>query len=295
MKKYNRRYKDSVFVDLFSNDRTAKTNFLSLYNTLQLPDTKYNAITSLKNMRLTQTMYMGFANDVSYLVDNKIIVLAEHQSTINPNMPIRCLEYIARLYEQLYESKEKYHRKLLSIPTPEFYVFYNGVASYTGNPILKLSNSFINKQKTEYALELSVKVVNINYHKDNQLLKNCKILRGYSLFIETVRHHIAVDREHGFDNAIKECIKKDILREYLQRKSKEVINMLIGEYDYDTDIAVQREESFDIGLKQGKAEGLRQAKLETVKTMLTMGYPLDDICKITSLSPTEVSAIGRNL
>ena len=73
MKKYNRRYKDSVFVDLFSNDRTAKTNFLSLYNTLQLPDTKYNATTSLKNIRLMQTMYMGFANDVSYLVDNKII------------------------------------------------------------------------------------------------------------------------------------------------------------------------------------------------------------------------------
>ena len=157
--------------------------------------------------------------------------------------------------------------------------------------IIKLSDSFINKQKTEYALELSVKVVNINYHKDNQLLKNCKILRGYSLFIETVRRHIAVDREHGFDNAIKECIQKDILREYLQRKSKEVINMLIGEYDYDTDIAVQREESFDIGLN----EGLRQAKLKTVKTMLTMGYPLDDICKIASLSPTEVSAIGRNL
>ena len=128
MKKHNRRYKDSVFVDLFSEDKTAKTNFLSLYNALH--GTEYQSTTILKNIRLKQVLYMSFANDVSYLIDNKIIVLAEHQSTINPNMPIRCLEYIARLYEQLYKSKEKYNRKQLAIPTPEFFVFYNGKQPY---------------------------------------------------------------------------------------------------------------------------------------------------------------------
>lgn len=128
MKKHNRRYKDSVFVDLFSEDKTAKTNFLSLYNALH--GTEYQSTAILKNIRLKQVLYMSFANDVSYLIDNKIIVLAEHQSTINPNMPIRCLEYIARLYEQLYKSKEKYNRKQLAIPTPEFYVFYNGKQPY---------------------------------------------------------------------------------------------------------------------------------------------------------------------
>ena len=105
MKKHNRRYKDSVFVDLFSEDKYAKNNFLALYNALH--DTDYRSTGILKNIRLKQVMYMSFANDVSYLIDNKLIVLAEHQSTVNLNMPIRCLEYIARLYEQLYESKEK--------------------------------------------------------------------------------------------------------------------------------------------------------------------------------------------
>ena len=288
----NRKYKDSVFVDLFSEDEKAKENFLSLYNALH--GTKLTAAAQLKNVRLDQVLYMTFYNDVSYLVDNKIIVLAEHQSTINPNMPLRCLEYISRLYETLFESKEKYSRKLLNIPTPEFYVFYNGKQPYTTNSVLKLSDSFT-QTHDEYALELSVKVININYDKASEILKRCKPLKQYSLFVDAVRRNIAVDKEHGFEKAIKECIQNDILREYLQRKAKEVLNMLIGEYDYDTDIAVQREESFDMGLAEGEArgrsEGSRQAKLETAKTMLTMGYPLVDICKISGLTTDEVEAI----
>jgi len=290
MKKHNRRYKDSVFVDFFSEDRTAKANFLALYNALH--GTDYQSTAILKNIRLKQVLYMSFANDVSYLVDNKIIVLAEHQSTINPNMPIRCLEYIARLYEQFYKSKEKYSRKQLAIPTPEFYVFYNGKEPYRGDSLLKLSDSFT-QTHDEYALELSVKVVNINYDKASEILERCKPLKQYSLFVDAVRRNIAVDKEHGFEKAIKECIQNDILREYLQRKSKEVLNMLIGEYDYDTDIAVQREESFDMGLAEGEARGSRQAKLETAKTMLTMGYPLVDICKISGLTTDEVESIGN--
>ena len=284
MKKHNRRYKDSVFVDFFSEDRTAKTNFLALYNALH--GTDYQSTAILKNIRLKQVLYMSFANDVSYLVDNKIIVLAEHQSTINPNMPIRCLEYIARLYEQFYKSKEKYSRKQLAIPTPEFYVFYNGKEPYRGDSLLKLSDSFT-QTHDEYALELSVKVVNINYDKASEILKLCKPLEQYSLFVDAVRRNIAVDKEHGFEKAIKECIQNDILREYLQRKSKEVLNMLIGEYDYDTDIAVQREESFDMG----RLEGSLQAKLETARLMKQANCEIPFIAKMTGLTQAEVESI----
>ena len=294
MKKHNRRYKDSVFVDFFSEDRTAKANFLALYNALH--GTDYQSTAILKNIRLKQVLYMSFANDVSYLVDNKIIVLAEHQSTINPNMPIRCLEYIARLYEQFYKSKEKYSRKQLAIPTPEFYIFYNGKQPYTTNSLLKLSDSFT-QTHDEYALELSVKVVNINYDKASEILERCKPLKQYSLFVDAVRRNIAVDKEHGFEKAIKECIQNDILREYLQRKSKEVLNMLIGEYDYDTDIAVQREESFDMGLAEGKslglAEGSHQKALETAKNLLQFGLSREKIAQATGLTQEEVESIGN--
>ena len=81
-------------------------------------------------------------------------------------------------------------------------------------------------------LELIVSVTNINYNKDSQILRTCKPLKEYTLFVETVRRHTRLDSENGFKNAIKECIQNDILREYLQRKSREVMNMLIAEYDY---------------------------------------------------------------
>ena len=81
----NRKYKDSVFVDLFSEDEKAKENFLSLYNALH--GTNLQLSCPVENIKLDNVMYMNIVNDVSCLVDNKIIVLAEHQSTINENMP----------------------------------------------------------------------------------------------------------------------------------------------------------------------------------------------------------------
>ena len=298
MRKHNRHYKDSVFVDLFSSDRTAKNNFLALYNALY--NTNYQSTAILQNIRLKQTMYMSFANDVSYLVDNKIIVLAEHQSTVNPNMPLRCLEYVTRLYEHIQNPRDRYSRALKKIPVPVFYVFYNGRENIPAQKILRLSDSFIKQPETP-TLELVVKLININYDKDSQILKSCEPLGQYSRFVEAVRRHIAVDKEHGFENAIKECIKNDILREYLQRKSREVVNMLIAEYDYDTDIAVQREEASRIafaegreqGITQGISQGSRQKSLEIAKTMLTMHYPFEDICKISGLSPEEVRSISN--
>ena len=297
MRKYNRRYKDSVFVDLFSNDRTAKDNFLALYNALY--NTNYQSTDILKNMRLKQTMYMSFANDVSYLVDNKIIVLAEHQSTVNPNMPLRCLEYVTRLYEHIQNPRDRYSRALKKIPVPVFYVFYNGRENIPAQKILRLSDSFIKQPETP-TLELVVKLININYDKDSQILKSCEPLGQYSRFVEAVRRHIAVDKEHGFENAIKECIKNDILREYLQRKSREVVNMLIAEYDYDTDIAVQREEASRIafaegreqgitqGISQGISQGSRQAKLETAKLLKQLGDSVQKIMQVTGLSKADV-------
>ena len=95
MSKHNRRYKDSVFVDLFSEDEKAKENFLSLYNALH--NTNLQLSCPVENIRLDNIMYMNIINDISCLVDNKIIVLAEHQSTINENMPLRFLQWAGRL------------------------------------------------------------------------------------------------------------------------------------------------------------------------------------------------------
>ena len=284
----NRKYKDSVFVDLFSEDEKAKENFLSLYNALH--GTKLTAAAQLKNVRLDQVLYMTFYNDVSYLIDNKIIVLVEHQSTINPNMPLRCLEYISRLYETLFESKEKYSRKLLNIPMPEFYVFYNGDETYPSDKTLKLSDAFIEKT-VKPNLELTVKIININQQNHHPLLKNCKTMYEYTIFVETVRRWKKTDPQNGFQKAIEECIANDILRDYLKRKTKEVLNMLLAEYDYETDIAVQRAEEREIAFAEGISQGVYQNKLETAKNLAEMGFAVEAIAKATGLSCEEIEKL----
>ena len=285
MAKHNRRYKDSVFVDLFGEDKDAKKNFLSLYNALH--GTHLDSSAELKPLRLDNVMYMSFCNDVSCLIDNKIIVLAEHQSTVNANMPVRFLEYIARLYEQIQNPRDRYLRKLKQIPTPEFYAFYNGEEKYPSQAELRLSDAFTVKS-AKPSLELLVKVININYNKDNKLLENCKPLEEYTLFVEAVRRHIKLDRENGFKNAIKECIQNDLLKDYLERKSREVMNMLIAEYDYDTDIAVQREEERETAFAEGEEKGSHRKALETAKLMRAHNYSIAEICEMTGLSKEEV-------
>ena len=114
-------------------------------------------------------------------------------------------------------------------------------------------------------------------------MHTCKPLKEYTLFIEAVRKHTKLDSENGFRNAIKECIQNDILREYLQRKSREVMNMLIAEYDYDVDIAVQREEALQ--------EGSYQKAIETAKLMRAHNYPIAEICMMTGLSEAEVEQL----
>ena len=266
----------------------AKENFLSLYNALH--GTNLQMSCPVENIRLDNVMYMNIINDVSCLVDNKIIVLAEHQSTINENMPLRFLEYIARLYEKLQAPTDRYLRKLSKIPTPEFYVFYNGTEDYPETTVLKLSDAFITKPE-QVPLELTVQVLNINTNKANKVLTACKPLEEYSLFVEEVRTQTQLDPENGFTNAVKICIEKGNLKEYLIRKSREVINMLVAEYDYDTDIAVQRAEEREIAFAEGIADGSYQTKLETAKLMKYENLGIDLISKITGLSVEEIKAL----
>ena len=165
--------------------------------------------------------------------------------------------------------------------------------------MLKLSDAFIT-QPEQLPLELDVKVYNINKSKGAKVLSRCKTLDEYSLFVEEVRIQTQLDPENGFTNAVKICIEKGILKEYLQRKSREVVNMLIAEYDYDTDIAVQREEAGKIafaqgitqGITQGISQGSRQKALETAKNLLHFGLSRENIAQATGLTVQEIEALG---
>ena len=251
MEKENREHKDSVFVDLFYQDETAKKNLLSLYNALH--DTNYEDETIIRKVKIDDVLYKNFKNDISCEVNGLVLVFGEHQSTINRNMPLRCLMYVGRAYEQLVDSKARYRMTLVKIPTPEFYVFYNGEKEQPLEQVLTLSDAFMNPVG-ENSVELKVKVININSDKAHEVLDKCGILKEYSQFISTVRKYS--DEEGAIKKAIKECIEKGILADYLKRKGSEVENMLIAEYSYEEDIQVKQEEARQEGIWQGRREGI---------------------------------------
>ena len=304
--KANRNYKDSVFVDLFARDITAKENFISLYNALHGTNLDVET-TDIQPVMLERVLYMKYYNDIAMLIDGKIVILIEHQSTINKNMPFRFLEYIARIYEKITTKDEKFGRKLVKLPIPEFYVFYNGKDDYPTESIMKLSDAFIQLdgelknqlENANYPLEISVKVININVDKENPILKHCETLKQYSEFIEQVRSNIENAVSEPLTTAIKEAIKKGFLSDYLNRKSTEVQNMLLAEYDYDTDIAVQRKEAFEdgiaigekVGEERGISMGVQQAKLETAKSMKLENMSISMISHFTGLTPDEIEKL----
>ena len=253
--KENRECKNSVFVDLFYENESAAENDIALYNALH--DEPLPLGTTVEKIRVGNELYMNFKNDVSFGLGGKLLVLAEHQSTVNENMPLRSLLYIGRAFEQLVPVKDRYRRKKVPLPKPEIYVFYNGREKYVKEKILYLSDSYIIKDD-EPMLELKVKVININPAQKHEVLEKCPVLRDYSIFIDTIRKYQEQRVDNVYEKAIHECIGKGILADYLRVHGSEVVNMLMSEYNYEQDIEVQREEAFEEGEKLGRKEGQKR-------------------------------------
>ena len=152
-------------------------------------------------------------------------------------------------------------------------------------------------QNCEESLEICVKVININVDKENPVLTRCEALKEYSEFMEQVRFNVENKIPEALTVAIKQSIKQGFLSDYLSRKSTEVENMLLTEYDYDTDIAVQRQEAYEDGMEQGISQGIQQgsqqAKIETAKNLLSMALSIENIAKATGLSVEEIKSISK--
>ena len=154
----NRKYKDSLFRLLFGREEN-KQNLLDLYNALN--DSNYTNIDDLTINTIDDVIYMKMKNDVSFILDDQMVLL-EHQSTYNPNMPLRGLLYFARLYEGMINiSKNIYYPKLIKIPTPQYIVLYNGTDRKISNKkVLKLSEAF-EKQDINTGYEWTATMIDI--------------------------------------------------------------------------------------------------------------------------------------
>ncbi len=282
---FNKKYKDSVFTDLFGSDRDGKKNFLELYNALSGSDYKLGEV-SLERKIIEQSLYKTFNNDVSWEIDGRLIVLVEHQSTVNENMPFRCLEYVTRIYEGIVPIKQRYAEKVYKIPNPDFYVVYVGKKGQSLEQELRLSDAFYTKDSSK--LELVVKVKNCTDPKLLPIVKNCDILKQYCQFIEIVEQNYSrVFPRRSFKHAIELAMEQGILSDYLDRKSREVINMLCAKYDYKMDIAVKQDEAFK--------EGQMQQAIEDAIAFLKEKVPPEKVAKCVKLPLEKVLELQSQL
>ena len=296
----NRTHKDSLFVDYFSKDRDWKQHFLSLYNALHGTNLQV-ADTQLERVNLEQVLYKSYYNDIAVLVDGQFILMIEHQSTINPNMPLRLLEYVARIYGNIVDSKAKFSRHLVPLAKPEFYVFYTGDQELPPESYLYLSDAFPNQgQNADLTLELKVKVCTLKRESPSPVVHSCHDLEQYVQFLELMEEAKAASHKHPLKWAIQEAVCRNILRDYLERKGGEVLSILMTEYDYATDMAVLKEESYEdglfaglatgreegisIGLERGLERGAYEKALETARAFLAMGLEPEQVAQGTGLS-----------
>ena len=293
MSKENREIKSGVFADLFGDDEIdGKRNFLSLYNAIHDTNLVYEH-TQIEHKIIPQTLTRSFYNDVSMIINGKLIVLVEHQSTPNQNMPLRFLEYYVHLLYGIIPSKVRYKEALYKIPTPEFYVFYNGEKKVENEYIMKLSDAFIEKQENPLC-EVKVKFTNIRGKEGLNLpvVQKCDILKQYCEFMEIMFRYKAESEKLSTDEeiedlyrkALKEAISKNILTDYLTRKGTEVINMFTDEYDYDLDIQTKTEEAREEGL----SEGQRLKALESARNCLKEGDSPEKVSRCIGLPLSEV-------
>lgn len=245
-----RNYKDTVFRMLFSD----RERLLELYNALN--GTAYASPEELKVTTLGNAVYMSVKNDISFIFQS-FITLYEHQSTFSPNMPLRDLIYISRQYEKYIVDESIYSSGLVTVPTPKFVVFYNGLRDKPEEMTLSLSDSYEVKVDNP-DLELKVRMININPGYNGKLMETCRTLDGYCRYVERVRGYSAVmPLVEAVEQAVKECINEGILADFLKEQRAEVIAMSIFEYDEEAELKKLRASERRHGEKCGEARGIK--------------------------------------
>lgn len=204
MLRANKKYKDTVFRMLFSD----RENLLSLYNAIN--GTTYENPEALEIVTLENAIYMGMKNDLAFIVDTNLF-LYEHQSTYNPNMPLRDLLYISSEYQKLVDHRSLYPSILQKIPAPNFIVFYNGTRKKEDRWENLLSEAFEHLEGKPN-LELRVVTLNINENHNRELMEQCKILREE----EEEKKLREAEYEAGYDSGRQEGLTEGELRQSLQ-------------------------------------------------------------------------------
>lgn len=273
----NRLYKTRLFEMIFSN----RKELLELYNAVN--QTNYSNPEDLEINTLENAIYLSMHNDLSFVIDSRLS-LYEHQSTWNPNIPLRYLIYISDLYSGITKDENLYGYKTVKLPAPRFLVFYNGAEERPEREILKLSDAYLVAEENP-SLELKTEFLNINPGNNEILMKTCKTLKDYSEYTYRVREYTKeMSVKDAVERAITECIREGILAEFLSQNKAEAKKVSIYEYDEE------RQRRFD--KEEGRAEGRAEILKEMIKKKIEKNLSKEEIADLLELTIQEVDELA---
>ena len=250
MAEEQRAYRDRLFCYLFGSE-AHKDWTLSLYNAVN--DTAYTNPDDIVITTLTQVIYMGMHNDVAFLIMDEINMY-EQQSTFNPNMPLRLMQYTGNVYEKLITrwKKNKYGKTLIRLPVPKLVVFYNGRTEEPDDLILNLSDAFPEEKRAEADISVRVRMININKDHSPKVVGKCKPLNEYTWLVSQIQSRDSgTPLEAAIDAAINAMPDDYVIKPFLEANKVEVRRMLLTEYDEARTMEMFKEE----GRMEGRAEG----------------------------------------
>ena len=263
----NREHKSTLFCYIFGAEENKKY-LLSLYNAVN--NTSYTNIEDIEINTIEDFIYIRMKNDVSFIF-NWDMNLYEHQSTYNPNMPLRGLMYFSTLYSQFLSENNKniYGKTLVKIPTPRYIVFYNGDDSYPDKLELKLSDAF-ERPDTSGAFEWTATMLNINKGHNQEIMDKCLALFQYSDFIAKVKEYRkTLPIKDAVDKAVNYAISGNYLDGFFKKHKEGIMLSYLSEF---------HEEAFRKGIKEeGYEEGFNDAIVTFIKKSQSNKIPADMI------------------
>ena len=278
----NRQHKDRVFKFIFGQN---KSWALSLYNAIS--DSNYTDPEVIEFNTIDEILYIGMHNDLSFLIFGFLCVW-EHQSTFNPNLPIRFLFHFAQLYEKHMKAHNyyRYGKNLIKLPAPKCVCFYNGTEEQPEEKILRLSGAF----EAKGDIEVEVRMLNINYGRNKAIMEACEPLREYAWLVDAIRSG-GTDTEAAVDKALDEMPDDFVIKKFLILNRAEVKGMFLTKWNQEKVLQQEREDSLEQGREQGIAEGITRM----VAGMLKKNLPRPMIAEISNLPDEVIANIASQL
>ena len=283
-----RQYQDTVF-RAYMNDVDRLRDVAGA-----LHGRRYASVERVRIVTFDGTFLSQMKNDISFLLAGRHLVFMEHQSTLNQNMPLRCLYYLCEQLRQYIPAKSLYQNKQIPLPRPEFHVFYTGSKDTLDTEQMRLSDAYM-EGEGDIHLELKVTFHNIAYGSEKMLLRMSRPLHDYSFFLNCIKTNIAggMERVRAIREAMRYCMEHDVMKEFLQEHESEVIDMVNFEWNQKDFEEAVREEGWEQGAAQGREEGREEEKSAFILGMLKEKLPLETIARVSKLSVERIQELGR--